>query len=74
MKKLTKLAPERIDELGNRFIENKIGTLLNITFGTYIDNPEYYDELIAALDAGHGLHLSDAGNRVVVEINGHKNH
>ncbi len=74
MERLTKFTSKRIDELGDRFIENRIGALLNITFGMYIENPAYYDGLIDALDQGHGLRLSDAGNQVVVELASNNNH
>jgi len=58
----------KIHDLADRFVKNKIGILLKITFEMYLENTEYYDELFDALDQGHGLHLSEAGELMAVEI------
>jgi len=57
-----------LNTLGDWFVANRIGALLGINFNTYLKHPDYYDDLVEALNCGHGLHLSEAGNLVAVEI------
>lgn len=59
---------KKLDALADRFVENKIGTLLNITFEMYMEHPAYYDGLVEAMDNGHGLQLSEAGELLAVEL------
>jgi len=68
MRQLELKADWQINELADRFLERKIGVFLNITFGMYVDNPEYYDKLMDALNSGHGLQLSEAGELLTVEL------
>jgi len=60
---------EWLDMLGDRFVTQRIGQLLGITFGRYVRDPRHYDKLMKALEAGDGLMMC-GGDAVVVRLDG----
>lgn len=49
------MTEERLDALANRFIGRQVRELLHIAFVEYVEDPDYFDGLVEALEGGRGL-------------------